>query len=147
MNKQFNYPVKFLKQKEGGVLIRFPDFPEAITQADSKEEAFREAIDCLEEAIANRIEMKLDIPNPSSIKRGQHRVLFHVIFAAKLALYLALRERKITNTALAEKLDCDEKEIRRLLNPHYCSKLPRIEQALWVLGKRLQIEIVACDPC
>lgn len=141
MRNQFNYPVSLKKQKEGGYLVQFTDFPEAITQADSIEEALLEANDCLEEAIANRIEMKLDIPNPRHAKKGQYIVFLHTTFAAKVALYLAMREKKLTNTSLAKKLDCDEKEVRRLLDPHYHSKLPRIEQALFALGKKIQIEI------
>ncbi len=144
MINQFNYPAILTKQEEGGYLVRFPDFPEAITQGNTKEQALIEAADCLEEAIANRIEMKLDIPTPSHLKKGQHLVLLHTTFAAKTALYLAMREQQWTNTLLAKKLNCDEKEVRRLLNPHYNSKLPRIEEALQILGKRLRIEIVSC---
>src|SRR5207253_193872 len=130
------------KQKFGGYLVKFKDFPEAITQGETLENALIEATDCLEEAIANRIEMKLDIPAPSQLKKNQYAIILHTTFAAKTALYLAMRERKLNNIVLAKKLNCDEKEIRRLLDPHYNSKLPRIEQALEILGKRLQIEVV-----
>lgn len=54
-----------------------------------------------------------------------------------------MKEKNMSNTLLAKKLDCDEKEVRRLLDPHYNSKLPRIEQALYMLGKKIQIEIVS----
>lgn len=144
MSNQFNYPATLTKQKEGGYLVQLPDFPEAITQGDTIEDALIEATDCLEEAIANRIEMKLSIPTPRQLKKSQYNISLHATFAAKTALYLAMREQKLTNTLLAKKLHCDEKEVRRLLNPHYNSKLPRIEQALFVLGKRLQIEVVSC---
>lgn len=144
MSNQFNYPVTLTKQKEGGYLVQFPDFPEAITQGETVEDALNEAIDCLEEAIANCIEMKLDIPTPSQLKKSKYSVSLHTTFAAKTALYLAMRERKLTNTLLAKQLKCDEKEVRRLLDPHYNSKLPRIEQALHILGKRLQVEVVSC---
>jgi antitoxin HicB len=40
---------------------------------------------------------------------------------------------------LAKRLHCDEKEVRRLLNPRHPSKLPRIESALAVLGRKLVI--------
>lgn len=142
MNNQFNYPATLTKQSEGGYLVQFPDFPEAITQGETIADALTEAIDCLEEAIANRIEMKLDIPSPRQLKKSQHSVSLHATFAAKTALYLTMREKKLTNTFLANKLNCDEKEVRRLLDPHYNSKLPRIEQALFVLGKRLLIEVI-----
>src|SRR3990167_2751695 len=137
MNNQFNYAVTLTKQKEGGYLAQFQDFPEAITQGDTLEDALNDAIDCLEEAIANRIEMKLVIPAPSHIKKNQYSVSLPTTFSAKIALYRAIREKKLTNTNLAKKLNCDEKEVRRLLDPHYNSKLPRIEQALHILGKRL----------
>jgi len=143
MKNQFNYPAKLTKQKEGGYLVQFPNFPEAITQGDTIDEALNEAVDCLEEAIANRIEMKLDIPVPNAIKKTQYNITLHTTFAAKTALYLAMREQKLNNTLLAKKLHCDEKEVRRLLDPHYNSKLPRIEEALHILGKRIQLEIIS----
>ena len=58
---------------------------------------------------------------------------------AKAALYVAMREAGISKVQLARKLGVDEKEIRRLLDPHYGSKLPRIAQAIGVLGHRLVI--------
>lgn len=142
MMNQFSYPVKLTKQKEGGYLVQFLDLPEAITQGESKEDALTEAMDCLEEAIAHRIASKLEIPEPSQRKNNKY-VSLHTTFAAKLALYLVMKEKKMTNTLLAKKLKCDEKEVRRLLDPYYSSKLPRIEQALSMLGKKLQVEVIS----
>ena len=135
----FTYPIELEEQAEGGYLVRCPDLPEAITQGDSKEGAIEEAIDCLEEAIANRIEMKLDISVGSNPKNQQVTVALPATMAAKAALYLTIRKIQLTNTSLAEKLNCDEKEIRRLLDPHFNSKIPRIEEALHKLGQRLEI--------
>ena len=143
MNNQFSYPVKLTKQKEGGYLVQFLDLPEAITQGDDREDALNQASDCLEEAIAYRIISKLEIPVPSQKKKSKY-ISLPTTFAAKLALYLTMKKSKVTNISLAEKMDCDEKEIRRLLDPHYPSKLPRIEQALNQLGKRLQVAVVSC---
>ena len=143
MNNLFAYPVTLTKQKEGGYLVRFPDLPEAITQGETIENALNEAVDCMEEAIAHRISKKLSIPTPSQRKRC-HYVALTTTFAAKTALYLAMQEKKLSNTSLAKKLDCDEKEIRRLLDPHYHSKLPRIEEALHTLGKKLEVRVVSC---
>lgn len=143
MNDQFAYPVKLTKQKEGGYLVQFLDLPEAITQGESMYDALNEAIDCLEEAIAHRITKKMDIPAPTQHKRCKY-VSLPTSFAVKIALYLAMKEKKLSNTSLAKKLECDEKEVRRLLDPHYNSKLPRIEEALHMLGKKIQIEVVSC---
>jgi antitoxin HicB len=139
--RHFNYPVKLTPQKEGGFLVEFPDLPEAITQGDSEQEALEQAADCLEEAIANRIEMKLDIPEPRQPKKKQFCVSLPATLVAKTALYLIMRDRSLSNMALAKKLHCDEKEIRRLLDPHYSSKFPRLEQALQVLGQHLNVMI------
>jgi antitoxin HicB len=43
----------------------------------------------------------------------------------------------------AKRLGIDEKEVRRLLDPHYGSKLPRIAQAIEALGRRLVIGLEA----
>lgn len=143
MFNDFSFPVKLTKQKEGGYLVRFPDLPEAITQGENIEDALNEAMDCLEEAIAHRISKKLEIPAPSRVKKGQRLISLPSAFAAKTALYLAMREQKITNTSLAKKLKCDEKEVRRLLDPHYNSKMERIEEALLILHKRVSIMVVS----
>lgn len=141
MMRHFNYPIRLTKQKKGGFLVEFPDLPEAITQGDNEEDAREQAVDCLEEAIANRIEMKLDIPLPSQPKRGQYCASLPVTLVAKTALYLIMRDRSLTNMALAKRLHCDEKEVRRLLDPHYSSKFPRLEQALHLLGQHLNVAV------
>lgn len=141
MIKHFNYSVQLTRQKEGGYLVTFPDLPEAISQGDDMTSALHEAVDCLEEAIANRIAMKLPIPVPSKAKRGQHLIFLHGVMAAKAALYVAVKEKKLTNTALAKKLEWDEKEVRRVLDPHYQSSFPKIELALSAVGQRLDIGV------
>ena len=61
--------------------------------------------------------------------------------AAKAALYLAMGEAGMTNVQLARKLSCDEKEVRRMLDPKHPTKLPRIKEALEVFGKRLVVSV------
>lgn len=43
---------------------------------------------------------------------------------------------------LAARLGCDEKEVRRLLDPRHPSKLARIQRALASLGKGLAVTLV-----
>ena len=61
--------------------------------------------------------------------------------AARAALYLAMREAGMTNVRLARKLGCDEREVRRMLDPRHPTKLPRIKEALEMLGKRLVVGV------
>jgi len=130
-------------EEEGGFVVRFVDFPEAITQGDDIEDALGEAADCLEEAIANRIVMGLPIPKPSRTAKGQYAVPLPAHTAAKAALCVALRAAKITRMELARRLHCDEKEVRRLLDPRHPSKLPRIESALAAVGQKLVVGLQA----
>ena len=139
----FIYPAILTPEEEGGFTIRFIDLSEAITQGEDMEDALREAADCLEEAIANRIVMGLDIPKPSRIKKGSYPVLLPAQMAAKAALYIAIREASISKMELARRLHCDEKEVRRLLDPRHPSKLPRIEAALAAVGQKLVIGLQA----
>jgi len=140
--QRFIYPATLTPDtEEGGFVVTFIDVPEAITQGEEVEDARREATDCLEEAIANRIVMGLPIPCPSPVKKGRYTVPLTAQTAAKAALYVALQEAKVTKTELAKRLQCDEKEVRRLLDPRHPSKLPRIESALAAVGQRLIVSM------
>ncbi len=137
--RNFQYPAKLTPESQGGFMVRFPDLPEAITSGTDRQDALAQAADCLEEAIAGRIADGLDIPAPSSPRKTQVLVPVPAPTAAKAALYLAMREAQVRNTELARRLGCDEKEVRRMLDPSHPTKLPRIQQALQVLGKRLVV--------
>ncbi len=139
--RRFQYPASLTPEKKGGFMVRFPDVPEAITSGVDRRDALLQAADCLEEAIAGRIADGLGIPRPSSPRRNQPLVTVPAPTAAKAALYLAMREAKIKNTELARRLRCDEKEVRRMLDPRHPTKLPRIQQALEALGKRLVVSV------
>jgi antitoxin HicB len=125
--------------EDGGFVVTFRDLPEAITQGETIAEALREARDCLEEAVANRIAMDLPIPEPSGAESGEHRVALQAQMAAKASLYIALRQEHLTKVELARRLGCDEKAVRRLLDPGHASRLSRLETALAVLGRHLVI--------
>lgn len=62
--------------------------------------------------------------------------------AAKAALHVAFATSGLAKAELAARLGCDEKEIRRLLDPRHPSKLPRLEQAIEALGQRITIRLV-----
>jgi antitoxin HicB len=143
MNHEFAYPVNLTPDEtDGGFVVTFPDVPEAITQGDDVEDSLTQAADALEEAIAGRIRRGDSIPEPSKAGANQPVVLVPALTAAKAALYLALREAGISKSELAERLGCDEKEVRRLLDPKHLSKLPRIQKALAALGKRIAVRLV-----
>ena len=120
------YPARFLPEDGKGFHVRFPDFPEALTGGDDLEDTHVQAADCLAEAIAGRIARGNEIPPPSKAKRGQHLISVPLYLAPKLALYLAMRERRIPNTELSKRLGVSETVVRRMLNPKHHTKPERI---------------------
>lgn len=144
MRREFVYPATLTAATdhapgETGFVVTFPDFPEAITQGETVEEALAEAEDCLDEAISNRTRRKMEIPFPSPLSPGQRPVAAHANVSVKAALAVAMREAAVSNVSLAATLGKDEKEIRRLLDPAQASKLSALEEALRPLGKRVRI--------
>ncbi len=138
--RTFSYPVTLKPgDTRKGLLVTFRDVPEAITQGENLADALWQAADCLEEAIAGRIRRGDAIPRPSKPRKGQRMIPVPAPMAAKAALYLAMREARISNSELARRLGCDEKEVRRMLDPRHATKLPRIQKALELLGKRLVV--------
>src|ERR1017187_4435322 len=103
-----------------------------ITQGNGERDALWQAADCLEEAIAGRVAGGREIPKASKAARGERLTPVRAPMAAKAVLYLAMREAGMTNTnvQLARKLGCDEKEVRRMLDPRHPTKLPRITESV-----------------
>jgi antitoxin HicB len=143
MSLELAYPVILTPDEiDGGFVVTFQDVSEAITQGEDLAGSLGQASDALEEAIAGRIRRGDPIPEPSEAAAGQLIVPVPALTAAKAALYLALRDSGITKSELAARLRCDEKEVRRLLDPTHHSKLSRIQEALAVLGKRLAVRVI-----
>jgi antitoxin HicB len=82
---RFSFPAALTPDlDDGGYVVTFRDLPEAITQGDSIEVALQEAADCIEEAIAARIDGRLDIPEPSDILENKYLVTVPMQTALKL---------------------------------------------------------------
>ena len=132
----------FLTPDEGQIVVEFPDLPEALTVGNDEADACAQAADCLDEAFGGRIKRRDDIPEPSAKRAGQIDIAVPPLMAAKASLYLAMRDAKVSNVALARKLDIDERQVRWMLDPKRATRLPQIERALAVLGKGLEIRLI-----
>lgn len=136
---KFIYPVKLATQ-ESGLLVTFPDFPEAVTQGTDKADALANAADCLQEAVAGRIVDREDMPAPSPLK-GRPGVPLSGLLAAKAALYMRLQETAMSMAQLADIMALQHNQVRRMLDPHHSTGMKRIDEALAALGKRLVVEV------
>ena len=139
---RFSFPVTLTPDPDdGGYVVTFRDLPEAITQGDSIEVALQEAADCIEEAIAARIDDNLDIPEPSDMLGNEHLVPVPMQTALKAAVTLAMSESKMNQVQLANALKVDEKEVRRILNPRHGTKIATLERTLNILGKKAVLSV------
>lgn len=139
MERRFSYPAKVERDAAGFYLVRFPDFPEAATDARTRELALAAAADCLDEAVAGRIKRGDDIPALSGSARDAVPVALPALGAMRAALYLALRDAELSPAALAAKLGIDERRVRRLLDPRHTIDPAALEDALHAAGKRMQL--------
>ena len=135
------YPVKLVKQKDGSILVSFPEVPEAVTDGDTKAKALTSAADCLVAALGGYVNERRDIPKPSKPKKGQPAIILSPLVSAKLALYQAMRDARITRVALGKQIGVSEGTVRRLLDLDHRSHIGQIDTALAVLGKRLVVEV------
>ncbi len=139
---EFIYPAKIEDDGAGFFLVTFRDIPYGATDGKSIDEALAEAVDCLDEVIAGCITDGLDLPIPSSQEAGEYPIRLSAQMAAKAALYIAFKKTGITKSELARQLDIDPREVRRMLDPKHPTKLPRIEEALAVMGFRLGVSMM-----
>lgn len=130
-----------LKPDDGAISVHFPDVPEAHSFADTRVEALFHAVDALETALSFYVDARKPLPKASKPKRGQVMVEVSPLAQAKLALYDAMRARKMGKAELARRLDCHLMQIDRLLDLCHASKLEQVAKALAALGKRIVIDV------
>jgi len=134
------YPV-VLTQDGDNIIAEFPDVPEAMTVGADENNALEWAQDALVVALSGYLDERRDIPKPSKARAGQKAVALPPLIASKLAIYQAMRDQGITQSELANKLHCDARQVRRLLDLGHHSRMDLIEDALYELGKELIIDI------
>jgi antitoxin HicB len=137
------WPALLTADDEGQVQVRFPDFPEALTDGADDAEALAEAADCLAEAVAARMVDGEDLPAPAPARPGMRAVPLPPLLAYKAALFSAMRRDRISKSELARRLGIDEKDVRRLVDPRYQgSKVQRLHAALAACGVAAQLTVL-----
>jgi antitoxin HicB len=134
------YPVSFTQDGES-IIAEFPDVPEAITVGSDEDNALEWSQDALVVALSGYVDERRDIPKPSKPRAGQKCVVLPPLIASKLAIYQAMRDQGVTQSDLADKLHCDARQVRRLLNLDHHSRMDLIDDALHELGKKLVVDI------
>jgi antitoxin HicB len=135
------YAITLLPDPRGGYTVTFPDVPEAITEGDTLEEALRHASEALEAALSFYLDANREIPKP--VAKGAHMVGPPALSQAKLFLYRTMRQAGVTKAELARRLGWSKTQVGRLLDLNHDSRLDQVEAALAVLGKRLDVRVIA----
>jgi antitoxin HicB len=134
------YPVDIERDEAGFWLVRFPDLAGAATDGETLEEAFANARDCLDEALAGYLNRRQPLPLPGEAQ-DRPVVAPSLLLGAKVALWSVLTRSGLQACQWAEQLSVDEATVWRLLDPRHRSHIGQIEQALTALGKQLVVEL------
>ena len=135
------YPLTLTPDENGTIIAQAVDVPGALTVGKDEADAIVQAADALITLFVCFMAEGEPIPPPSRPKRGQACAVLAPMVAGKLAIYQAMREAGLTQAALAERLGCDPRQVRRLLDLDHRSRLDQLEAALAALGKRLVLEV------
>jgi antitoxin HicB len=140
------YPVTLRPAKNGTVMAKFADVPEALTCGRDEQEALRLAQEALVLALTEGyMAVRRGVPTPSKPKRGQRTVPVPPLVAAKLAVFQAMLEEGVkegvNQVELAARLHQDDRQVRRLLDVKHRSRLDMLERALHALGRQMVLEV------
>lgn len=135
------YPAALIPDPDGGFTVTFRDVPEAITEADTREEALLRAEDALESALALYIAAGEPLPAASEVEANEEMVPLSALGMAKAALYDAMREQSVGRAELARRLRWHLPQVSRVLNLRHASRMEQVEAALAALGLRLIVDV------
>jgi len=137
---KIEYPAIFDPADEGGFTITFPDFPEAISEGDSLEEANYNSIEVLALTLKSRMEDNELIPLPhSETGANVHMIAPDVNIQAALLVKLNRGDKKFSD--LARTLGTSWPAVSRLEDPKHWPSLRQLDKLAAALGKRLVLSL------
>src|SRR5580704_8398959 len=141
--RTFVYAARFEPGDERGLVVSFPDVPEAITQGESEADAMKQAQEALGLALLTYPRRGLPVPHPKARGRSLIPIAVAPEVAAKIAVLEAFERSGISKSELGRRIGKDEKEIRRILDPRHNTKFGTLTEALRELGQQLVIGVQA----
>lgn len=137
----WSYPAVLSPEAADEIVVSFRDWPEALTSGADDAEARVQAADALEEAVLGRLARGEPIPAPRPSLSGEIDVLLDPVTAARAALASAMREGRVTNVALAARLNKTEGAVRRLVDGRTAVKMDSVLAALRALGREVALQV------
>ena len=135
-----SYPARIVRDGDG-FMVSFPDIPEALTGAASREEAIAMAADALTTAMDFYFEDRRPAPAPSAPKRGQVMIDLPPSVGAKVLLLNEMLAQGTRPADLARLMNIRPQEVNRLTTLRHPTKIDTVADALRALGKRLELSL------
>lgn len=135
-----SYPARVARDGDG-FMVSFPDIPEALAGAFSREEALQMAADALVTAMDFYVEDRRPVPAPSGLKRGQVQVDLPPSVGAKALLLNEMLHQGKRTADLARLMNVRPQEVTRLTTLRHPTKIDTVADALKALGRRLDISL------
>jgi antitoxin HicB len=137
--KTWTYPVTLQREKDRRFHAYSEDLPEAVASGRTEREALKEMTKAFAAAVRGRIVDGMDLPTPRGPKAGEIKLFLPPSLAAKASVYVAWKDANLSKVALAQRMGRSEGEVRRILDPHYGTKLDQLEEAAEALGGHLAV--------
>ena len=135
-----SYPARLTRDGDG-FMVSFPDIPEALTGAHSRDEALAMAADALTTAMDFYFEDRRPVPAPSAPRRGQVVVDLPPSVGAKVLLLNEMLAQGKRPVDLARLMNVRPQEVNRLTTLRHPTKIDTVADALKALGKRLELSL------
>jgi antitoxin HicB len=136
------YPAVF-EQAAPTIIVRFRDFPEAISEGATRDEALANAVDCLDAALHFRMKDGQAIPAPSDQGAGEIGVVPTTDVAMRVALYQAYRSSGLSLSDFAQRVDMNAARVREIVGTHRPFDLRKVGAALRRVGKPVVLSVEA----
>ncbi|HAT2743907.1 TPA: hypothetical protein I8372_001475 [Citrobacter farmeri] len=138
----FKYPATASFDEDTGQYeIVYRDFSNLHSVALTEDDIELEAKDGLTAMIGDLIDSRIPIPLPSTPNDGDFVIHLPVLICLKAALHNAMISTGTRKADLARKLNQKGPQIDRLLDVSHASKVETLEQALYLLGYEISVQI------
>lgn len=135
------FPARFEADPQGGYVVTFRDIPEAITQADTLEEARGMARDALVTAMDFYFDAGRAVPAPSKARRTEEVVALPPSISTKVELLNRVVASKTRPVDLARRMGIKAQEVTRILDLHHTTKIDTLAEAFAALGYELDLSV------
>lgn len=133
---KIHYPCTLQKDEDGRYLVTFPDFPEALTEGETEEEALFNASEVLTLTLEGRAEEKMPIPLP--IKRASGAMVYPSS-RVQAALLIRFNRKGRKKADIARSLGTSWPAVSHMEDLQHWSTLRQLDKTAAVLGKRLVV--------